>query len=136
MLYSLNRWENKDKILNLANQYRFIIADRYTSSNLAYGATRGVDQEWLSQLDKGLPTADLVIVLDTPIPSSFARKTTGRDIHERDRRFLSRVRRNYRTLARRNRWTVIDGSRPVETVRSEIWKTVQKKFKVDSKRPT
>jgi dTMP kinase len=136
MLYSLNRWENKDKILRLASKHEFIIADRYTPSNLAYGTTRGLDQKWLSQLDKGLPTPNIVIVLDTPTPTSFARKTRGRDVHERDRQFLSKVRRNYRTLARRNRWIVLDGSRPVDTVRLEIWKIVRKKFKLDSRRRT
>jgi len=129
MLYSLNRWENLDTIKKLTRKNEFLIADRYTPSNLAYGISRGLGLQWLTTLDKGLPTAELVIVLDTPVPSSFARKTSGRDKHERDRQLLSRVRANYRILSRKLGWEILDGSRPVETVRSDIWKIVQKRFK-------
>ena len=129
MLYSLNRWENLRVIERLTRENEFLIADRYTPSNLAYGLSRGLKLEWLRTLDHGLPTSELVIVLDTPIPSSFARKERRRDIHEKDRLLLSRVRRNYKILSRKLGWKIIDGSKPVQSVRFEIWKLVQRKFK-------
>ncbi|HEX4922133.1 MAG TPA: thymidylate kinase, partial [Candidatus Bathyarchaeia archaeon] len=129
MLYSLNRWENLPTIEKLTRENEFLIADRYTPSNLAYGTARGLDLQWLRTLDKGLPVAELVIVLDAPIPSSFARKARGRDRHERDKQLLSRVRKNYKTLSRLLGWQILDGSRPVENVRLDIWRLVQKKFR-------
>jgi dTMP kinase len=128
MLYSLNRWENLHRIEKLTQENEFLIADRYTPSNLAYGLSQGLSLEWLRTLDLGLPKAELVIVLDTPVPSSFARKEKRRDIHEKDRLLLSRVRKNYKMLSRRIGWKILDGARPVESVRSEIWKLVQNKF--------
>jgi dTMP kinase len=128
MLYSLNRWENLQMVEQLTRENDFLIADRYTPSNLAYGISRGLSLQWLRTLDQGFPTAELVIVLDTPIPSSFARKQKGRDVHEKDRLLLSRVRKNYKILSRKLGWKILDGSRPVESVRSDIWNLVQKKF--------
>src|SRR5438093_7879747 len=66
----------------------FVICNRYTPSNLAYGEARGLSVQWLAGLDAGLPEARAVFVLDVPIPKSFSRKTKRRDINERDRAFL------------------------------------------------
>jgi len=124
MLYSLNRWENLEQITEKLERSDFLVADRYSASNLAYGVARGLDLEWLVGLDKGLPLPDTVIVLDVPVPSSFNRKTLNRDVHESDRNLLLRVRRTYLTLAKRFRWKVVDGTGPVENVHGEIWKAV------------
>ena len=128
MLYSLNRWENLPTIKRLALENEFLIADRYTPSNLAYGLSRGLSLDWLRALDNGLPMPELVIVLDTPVPASFARKAKRRDAHERDRLLLSRVRRNYKILSQDMGWNLLDGSKSIRSVRSEIWKLVQGKF--------
>jgi len=132
MLYSLNRWENQDRITSLAEKSDFVIADRYYPSNLAYGVSRGLSLGWLQGLDRGLPTASLVIVLDVPVLSSFGRKWSGRDVHERDKRLLLRVGRTYRTLAKKLDWKMVDANRPVEEVREAVWGIVRKKFRFSS----
>ena len=132
MLYSLNRWENQDRITSLAEKSDFVIADRYYPSNLAYGVSRGLGLEWLQGLDRGLPTASLVIVLDVPVLSSFGRKSSGRDVHERDKKLLLRVGLTYRTLATKLDWKMVDANRPVEEVREAVWGIVRKKFRFSS----
>src|SRR5207245_1904955 len=111
MLYSLNRWENQELIVKLTETADFVIADRYYPSNFAYGVSRGLSLGWLQGLDRGLPTASLVIVLDVPVPSSFSRKSTGRDVHEKDRQLLLKVRRTYGRLAKKLGWKIVDGNR-------------------------
>jgi dTMP kinase len=130
MLYSLNRWENQELITKLTDRADFVIADRYSPSNLAYGVSRGLSLEWLQELDRGLPTASLVIVLDVSVPASFARKSRGRDVHERNRQLLLKVRRAYRTLAKRLHWNMVDATRPVEEVHKDVWTTVRRKFRL------
>jgi dTMP kinase len=132
MLYSLNRWENQDRITSLGKKSDFVIADRYYPSNLAYGVSRGLSLGWLQGLDRGLPTASLVIVLDVPVLSSFGRKSSGRDVHERDKRLLLRVGRTYRTLAKKLDWKMVDANRPVEEVREAVWGIVRRKFRFSS----
>ena len=120
MLYSLNRWENMETIRGTLKKNDFVICNRYTPSNLAYGEARGLSVQWLAGLDAGLPEARAVFVLDVPIPKSFSRKTKRRDVNERDRTFLEKVRRNYRTLAHRFGWHLVDGTRPPGEVHERI----------------
>ncbi len=125
-------WENQELITNLTEKSDFVIADRYYPSNLAYGVSRGLSLGWLQGLDRGLPTASLVIVLDVPVLSSFGRKSSGRDVHERDKKLLLRVGLTYRTLAKKLDWKMVDANRPVEEVHEAVWSIVRKKFRFSS----
>ena len=120
LLYSLNRWENMETITGALKKSDLVICNRYTPSNLAYGEARGLSVQWLAGLDAGLPEARAVFVLDVPIPKSFSRKTRRRDVNERDRAFLEKVRRNYRSLAHRFGWHIVDGTRPAVEVHERI----------------
>lgn len=120
MLYSLNRWEKAESIIDALKRADFVLCNRYTPSNLAYGAARGLNVDWLSSLDSGLPEPGAVFVLDVPVTRSFSRKAVRRDVNERDRAFLDKVRRNYRLLARRLGWRLIDGTQPPQEVHQHI----------------
>ncbi len=130
MLYSLNRWENRALVVDLADSMDFVVADRYTPSNLAYGVARGLNLDWLRGLDNGLPKTDLVIVLDVPVDSSFARKVRNRDVHEKDEKFLTRVRRTYKLLGREHGWKIVNATGPVQEVHAAVWGLVSKRFKL------
>jgi len=125
MLYSLNRWENLEQITEKLERSGFLVADRYSASNLAYGLARGLSLDWLVGLDKGLPVPDTVIVLDVRVPVSFDRKALNRDLHERNRRFLLGVRRAYLKLAKRYDWHLVDGTGPTEKVHQAVWEAVR-----------
>ncbi|HZY48012.1 MAG TPA: dTMP kinase [Candidatus Bathyarchaeia archaeon] len=120
MLYSLNRWQSLETITDSLKKNDFVICNRYTPSNLAYGDARGLSVQWLAGLDSGLPEPGAVFVLDVPVSRSFLRKTNRRDVNERDRGFLDKVRRNYRALARIYGWHMIDGTNPPEEVHKRI----------------
>jgi dTMP kinase len=124
MLYSLNRWENEDRITEALDSADVLLTDRYTPSNLAYGVAKALDVKWLVNLDRGLPEPDKILVLDVPVRYSFARKRKRRDLHESDRGLLLRVRKNYLKLASKFRWSVVDASRGTEEVHSEILRSI------------
>jgi len=128
MLYSLNRWENRELISKLVSNSDLLVADRYTPSNLAYGLSRGLSLSWLQGLDRGLPIADLVIVLDMPIASSFKRKSKDRDVHESNKEFLMRVRRSYKSLSAKLGWKIVNATGTSGEVHSAIWKTILQRF--------
>ena len=132
MLYSLNRWENQEQMIKLTQTSDFVIADRYYPSNLAYGVSRGLSLDWLQGLDRGLPTASLVLVLDVPVHSSFTRKSRGRDAHERDKQLLTKVRRTYGRLAKEFDWKIVDATRSVEEVHEAVWSIVRNNFRLTS----
>lgn len=78
----------------------FVILDRFTLSNLAFGVARGVELDWLRDLSKKVRQPDLTFILDISAETSFKRKA-DRDILEQDAELQSRARVVYQSLARR-----------------------------------
>jgi len=135
ILYAANRWERKEDLVEWLNKKRLIIVNRYSPSNLAYGLANGLNLDWLLNLEKGLPEADLIIVLDTSPEVSFKRKSVGRDIYERDLSFLRKVREAYLQLSQKFRWVVINGEKSIKNSHENIWEVVNKYIKEHSVTP-
>lgn len=110
MLLSANKWEKKENILESLRSKKTIILNRYYQSNLAYGLANGLDFEWLSILDKGMPKEDVTIVLDISPRVSYLRSIANNfvlDDFEKNREFLDAVRTNYLKLAKVFDWNVL-----------------------------
>ena len=110
MLLSANRWEKKEIILNALRSGKTIILNRYYQSNLVYGLASGLNFEWLSILDKGMPKEDVTIVLDVSPRVSYLRSIANNfvlDDFEKNHEFLDKVRNNYLELAKVFNWNVL-----------------------------
>ncbi|CAI9831081.1 MAG: AAA family ATPase [Nitrosopumilus sp.] len=116
-LLAANRLE---RIQMLRGHSGVLVLDRYYHSNVAYGMANGLGRRWLEALDSQLPRADLVILLDIDPAESMRRRGGRRDRFESDARFLGRVCRAYRRLARDGRWRVIDASRDPADVHADV----------------
>ena len=68
-----------------------------------------------------MPTADATILLDVDPEAAHRRKARDRDRYEPDMDLLGRVRREYRRLAVKHDWIVIDGTREPDAVTEEAW---------------
>jgi len=123
-LLAANRWEKFLQIQKLNKKNSILIMNRYYQSNLVYGLTNGLPITWLENLDKGLPKPDLVIVLDLPTNESFVRKKTNRDKFEKNKEFEKKVTMNYRKLAKKYKWKIIDGSGTKSEVHSRIMQVI------------
>ena len=124
LLYAANKWEKANEIRHQINLGGFVVINRYTPSNLAYGVVHGLDVEWLYDLERDLPNADIVFILDVSPKTSFSRKRRFRDVHEGDLEYLRKVRSTYLRLAKRYKWKVIDAEQEADTVHSMLWKNV------------
>lgn len=118
-----------------------VISDRYADSTVAYqGYARGFDLEFLRNLNR-LATdgtmPDLTIVLDCQVPTGLARikNRMSRAAARRpdrfegeDAEFHARVRRGFLEIARAEpeRVAVVDSEQPMETVRAEIRRLVDR----------
>jgi dTMP kinase len=129
LLMSANRWEKKNDIESLIESGTVIIMNRYYQSNLVYGVSNGLNLKWLLNLDKGLPKEDVVIILEVNPNTSYQRVPGNRDAFETDRKLLTKVHKNYRKLARRFKWKVINGERVSGEVHDDIMKIVRKVIK-------
>ena len=127
-LLAANRWEKLNQILKAKSKNSVLIMNRYYQSNLVYGLANGMKQNWLENLDAGLPKADLVILLDVSQKESFHRKKTKRDKFEKNEKFLKKISKIYRDTAKKKRWKIIDASKSKEEVHHEILKNFSKKI--------
>jgi dTMP kinase len=126
LLFAANRWEKLEQIKSHLRAGETIIANRYTESNLAYGRANGLDTTWLANLEKGLPKADLVIVLDAPPRSLSSRRVSkSKDVYEKSSALQGKAQKAYRELAREHGWTLIDAHGPIKDVQAAVVKAVR-----------
>jgi dTMP kinase len=126
ILFSANRWEKKREIESLVDNGTIIIINRYYQSNLAYGISNGLNINWLLNLDKGLPKEDLVIVLEVSSKMSYQRTAAEyNDTFEKDQKLMADVHKNYRILARKFKWKIINGEKNREEVHQDIMKIIK-----------
>ena len=126
ILFSANRWEKKREIESMVDNGTIIIINRYYQSNLAYGISNGLNINWLLNLDKGLPKEDLVIVLEVSSKMSYQRTAAEyNDTFEKDQKLMVDVHKNYRVLARKFKWKIINGEKNREEVHQDIMKIIK-----------
>lgn len=132
LLFAANRWEKCEEIRSHLRAGQTLIVDRYTASNLAYGKANGLDAAWLSNLERGLPAADLVIVLDAS-PKSMASRRANRtkDAYERSSALQRKVLKTYRELASEHGWKLIDANTSVRVVHAAVLRVVKEGLERD-----
>lgn len=123
-LLAANRWEKSKEIEDALSKDYVLIMNRYYQSNLVYGITNGLELEWLSNLDAGLPKENLVIVLDVKPKESFDRKKIQRDKFEKDKEFAQKIIRTYRTLAKELGWEIVNASQTKSQVHKDVMEVV------------
>jgi dTMP kinase len=131
MLLSANRWEKKSEIESIIGKGTTIIMNRYYQSNLVYGISKGLKLNWLLALDEGLPKADLVVVIDIKTNTLVKRSRNDiTDTFEQDLDLIRNVRRNYKMLANKFNWHIIDGEDTVNIVNVQVVELVRKIMKI------
>ena len=127
LLYVANRWERKKDIDTWLKEGKIVITDRYIPSGLVYGYANNLNLDWIIKLEEGLPIVNMVIVIDVSVETSFKRsEAEKKDVYERNKRFLEKVRNAYLDLAEKLGWIIIDGERPIELVHKQIWNNALK----------
>jgi dTMP kinase len=120
LLYVANRYERKPDLGRWLDGGLMLVCDRYVASSIAYGEAQGLDDAWLSDMQKFLPPASLTILLDIQPDTAVQRKSVDRDRYERDLAMLRRVRESYRRQAEAGGWVVLDGERPKEAIAADV----------------
>lgn len=130
MLLSANRWEKKGEIEKMVSKGTTVIMNRYYQSNLVYGISKGLKLDWLLSLDKGLPKADLVIVIDIRPKTLVSRSKNVVDTFEKDLELIRRVKKNYRILANKFNWRTVEGEKSADEVHGQVLRIVRKFVKI------
>lgn len=139
LLHAADRAHQQQRIKGLLESDNVVICDRYSYSNFAYQAAKGVDMNWLMNLEKKFLKPDFVFLVDVPISVSMGRVQqlniedfTKKEIIsrlQREKDFLEKIRENYLYLAKNNpdketQWFVIDGTEDINKTHEQIWNIV------------
>ena len=120
LLYVANRYERKPDLGRWLDGGLILVCDRYVASSIAYGEAQGLDETWLTDMQKFLPPASLTIMLDIQPDTAVQRKSVDRDRYERDLAMLRRVRDSYRRQSAAGRWVVLDGERSKDAISADV----------------
>ena len=120
MLFAANRWEKKDELETQLSASDFVVVNRYSPSNLAYGASHSLPIQWLRNLEEGLPVADVVAVLDASPASLSRRRGINKDRYETNMILQERTRDAYTRLAEEFGWKVVDASKGIEATSTAL----------------
>lgn len=127
ILFSQNRVERLQEILNANSSSRVVIFDRYSESEYAYGQAYKLSLELLITLEAIMPPAEVVLLLDVdPVIAMNRRQNIqAGDIFEKNYQFQTEVRHNYLNLAEhpihpRQKWIVLDGSKSIQSIHKSI----------------
>ena len=126
LLFSINRWELKNKIINSIYKEKInIILDRYSYSGIAYSHAKGVDWKFCTGPEKGLPKPDLVLYLNTKkIEELCKREGYGDEIYEKID-FQSIVKDIYDQKLFCENWRSIEALRSIKSVEKNISEVVE-----------
>lgn len=120
LAYALDRLTAKPQLERWLRQGNIVVANRYTSANMAHQTARLPKDEreeflrWLADMEYNvhkLPKEDIVIFLHVPpeIGQKLVDKKKKRDMHEANLSYLREVEKMYLELARKNKnWVKIE----------------------------
>jgi dTMP kinase len=136
LLYSADFLKDKEKIKMWLERGKFIIADRYFTTTLAYQCLKGFSIEKALKFAEifALPKPNLIVYLKISPKTSIKRKFKEKrnlDRHEADKKFLTKLAKFYEKLIKEqifSHWIMVDGERPIEEISKEIIKIVNKKL--------
>lgn len=124
LLFVANRHERREAILESRAGGLIVLCDRYRASSVAYGEAHGLDGQWLEDIQRFLPRADLTLFIDIAPATAAKRKAHDRDRFERDFAMLERVRQSYQRQATQPDWVRIDGERTKDEIAEDVFNAV------------
>ena len=83
LLFSANRWEVIDSIMQTLSNGQSVVCDRYAFSGIAYSRAKGLDLTWCLSPDVGIPMPDVTIFLDLDEATAASRCAYGEERYEK-----------------------------------------------------
>ncbi|WP_457741403.1 dTMP kinase [Thermococcus sp.] len=124
LLFAADRAEHVDKLIKPSLEAgKIVISDRYFYSSLAYQWARGLDLEWLIDLNRFAIRPDLVVLLDLPVKESMKRLKSRSIKSEFDKIYelQRKVRENYLKLVERfPEIKIVNALEDVDSVHKQI----------------
>ena len=126
LLFSANRWECRNLIIQAIEQGQDVVLDRYSFSGVAYSTAKGLDLQWCLAPEKGLPKPDLVFFVKISPEEAKNRAEYGGERYERIE-FQEKVAVAYdRVLQGVDNCVEIDGMKGLDEIFGIVLENVEK----------
>ncbi|GAB4823974.1 hypothetical protein N2152v2_011020 [Parachlorella kessleri] len=121
LLFSANRWEKREGLLQKLRAGVTLVVDRYAYSGVAFTAAKGLpglDRTWCMAPDTALPAPDAVFFLDLTVEQAAARGGYGEERYE-EAHFQQEVLKQFHAMAA-DSWYTVDASQPIDAVQQQL----------------
>jgi dTMP kinase len=128
LLFAADRLHHLNKlILPAMRAGKIVITERYTYSSLAYQSARGLNLQWIANINEKALRPDMAVLIDVPAEIALRRIKGARelDTFERDLKLQRKVRTNYLRVSRKCGAKILNGDRPTKEVQAKLRKLVE-----------
>ncbi|MDP3953933.1 MAG: hypothetical protein Q8Q06_00770 [bacterium] len=127
MFYAMNRTQYEPRLIQSINENhaKYIIAEDYTGTGIAWGIGTGVDKKFLLEINSHLLKEDISIVM---IGERFETGVEKDHKHEKNLELTRRVNDIHLELAKEFGWHIINANQSKEKVHKDIWEIVSKEL--------
>ena len=128
LLFAADRLHHLNKlILPAMRAGKIVITERYTYSSLAYQSARGLNLQWIANINEKALRPDMAVLIDVPAEIALRRIKGARelDTFERDLKLQRKVRTNYLRVSRKCGAKILNGDRPNKEVQEKLRKLVE-----------
>lgn len=118
--FTLNRYQFEPVLKKYLMEGKTVIAEDYIGTGIAWGVTKGLNEEWLEQINRFLIRSDLCILIDGERTVEAVEKG---HIHETNEELMRKSREVHLKLAKKYAWHVIKLQKHKEDTAKLIWET-------------
>ncbi len=131
LLFATDRLTLKQKIIDVKEKKdQILLSDRSFYSSIAYQDNSSIDTEWIYDVNRYTPRADLTILLDLDEKVAITRCDSEECFENTE--FLRKTRKNYLDLIKKEEnFIVIDATSDIESVQEKIQKVILEMLELD-----
>jgi len=122
IIYTLNRTQFQNQLLEKLKTGTTIVAEDYTGTGLAWGMGAGVDEGFLKYLNSHLKVEDMAFLFEG---ERFKDAAEDNHKHELDEELLEKVKQAHEKLGKEFGWIKINANLSIDEIHGIIWLQVK-----------
>jgi thymidylate kinase len=123
--FTINRHQYEEQLKSDLMAGKTIIAEDYIGTGIAWGITKGANEDWLEQINKYLLRSDLTILIDGERSVQAIEKG---HIHETNNQLMRKSQAVHRELAKKYAWYLIKLQKKKKDTAKLVWEAVKEYF--------
>lgn len=125
LLQVLNRTQHEPTLKEKLSKGKWIIAEDYTGTGIAWGMTQGLDKNLLYQMNSHLLKEDLGILFEgEPFPENIDKN----NVMENNHAMLAKAGEAFKEISRDFNWLTVNANQPIEKVQEDILNIIKSKI--------